>query len=168
MLIGSREGEYTGYWKGAGPSGQGTFVGKDIYTNHLDNIVYQYTGEWQYGLPCGSGMQMFSRNDELYQFATVYAGDFSAGEPNGYGTLYRKSWEGNDVYYEEAYFQDGALVGQTNFVEYDSNGKYLGAGSGGDLCCCGAWRCISSGRRLLLVIWNICGTADGRIAEMAG
>ena len=136
VLIGSREGEYTGYWKGAGPSGQGTFVGKDIYTNHLDNIVYQYTGEWQYGLPCGSGMQMFSRNDELYQFATVYAGDFSAGEPNGYGTLYRKSWEGNDVYYEEAYFQDGALVGQTNFVEYDSNGKYLGAGiaedGGGD------------------------------------
>ena len=54
----------------------------------------------------------------------------------GYGTLCRKSWEGNDVYYEEAYFQDGALVGQTNFVEYDSNGKYLGAGiaedGGGD------------------------------------
>lgn len=129
MIMGHRKGEYTGYWKGAGPSGQGTFIGKDVYTSDLNGIVYRYTGEWNYGLPDGEGQLIYSRNDEFYTFANVYSGSFSKGIPNGYGITYKQEWDGGEIYFDEGYFENGELVGQTSFAEYNSSGKLLGTGT---------------------------------------
>ena len=122
-------GTYTGQWKGAGPSGQGEFIG----TNHFSDDIISYTGEWAYGLPEGEG-ELYIENIRKTYWNVIYKGQMYAGQRNGTGYIveYQDSPEGvayDPRYriYDQGTFSDDELAVVTRCQEYNAKtGELLG------------------------------------------
>lgn len=111
-------GMYTGQWKGAGPCGKGTFVGFDKADNLYHATSYTYTGEWNYGLPNGTG--------DSYEEAgfggnyTYYHGGMVDGKRCGTGSMCQEIAGYNRYYNETSWYNDNLAV-ETDVAEYDSH-----------------------------------------------
>lgn len=115
-------GSYTGTWQGAGPTGQGTFIGKNSL---YDNIV-SYKGEWAYGLPEGEG-ELHIQNIRNSLWDETYSGQMAAGYRHGIGHLYEyynpQSGSSNIAKYRiygEATFNSDNMTSVTECGEYDA------------------------------------------------
>ncbi|MBO5629036.1 MAG: zinc-ribbon domain-containing protein [Aeriscardovia sp.] len=115
-------GTYTGTWQGAGPTGQGTFIGKgSLY----DNIV-SYKGQWAYGLPEGEG-ELYIQNIVNSRWDETYYGLMTAGFRHGTGHLYEyyNPQDGSMSVakyriYDEATFNYDIMSSVTDCGEYDA------------------------------------------------
>lgn len=107
-------GTYSGQWKGAGPTGSGTFVGK---TKLTDDLI-SYTGEWAYGLPEGEG-ELCVENFLNHAYDMNYEGDFVAGNREGLGYLYEYIPNYGYRIYDQGQFQNDTLVTEVNATLYD-------------------------------------------------
>jgi len=108
-------GTYSGSWRGAGPSGTGTFEGRTFSGSKLRC----YTGDWEYGLPEGTG--------ELYIQKgwgdMTYFGQMSAGLREGTGCMYDRVMEVGEYdrygIYNETTYQNDAIAEETLKTVYD-------------------------------------------------
>ena len=73
-------GTYTGQWKGAGPSGHGTYQGSVYWSDAVS-----YTGDWLNGLPDGEG-ELYIENFKG-GWDMEYKGHMTAGKRNGDGNI---------------------------------------------------------------------------------
>jgi len=113
-------GYYTGQWQGAGPVGQGSFIG----TEPISDRYVSYTGEWKYGLPEGTGKLEIS--PFMGGWNQFYSGEMKAGMKNGTGVLYEEAnlkqtgsdWLKRYRLYEETTFEDDVMTQVTYAEEY--------------------------------------------------
>lgn len=98
-------GLYTGDWLGAGPSGNGTYIGT-IY----DINIVSYTGGWGFGVPNGMG-ELYVEN-YLGDWDMTYRGGMKNGMWDGAGS-WSEYCDGNEfnrphfrIYDEATYSQD--------------------------------------------------------------
>lgn len=106
-------GTYTGDWKGAGPVGYGEYTGAVYRTKAVS-----YKGEWEYGLPNGSG-ELYVE-DCFHGWDMTYKGQMCDGMRDGTGYLYEYYYD-DSMYriYDEATFKNDIMVTVTDCVEYD-------------------------------------------------
>lgn len=128
-------GVYTGSWKGAGPSGKGTYFGTTY-----GNIV-SYDGDWEFGLPNGEGV-LYEEN-YLRDWCRTYTGEMRNGKRNGIGSWieYHEDVESLNLHpayriYDVAEYRDDCLAETIHCVEYDAKTgdirKYFQAGTDED------------------------------------
>jgi hypothetical protein len=151
-ILWNYEGIYTGEWKGNGPCGQGTFAGNYIsVSNHVsekDNSFYYYSGDWEHGLPNGSGE--YWQENSRGTVDTYYIGGVKDGKRDGRGQMIEyyfydpydrgfylpmvevQYFNGEDTYlcFAEAEYRDDALVSETDVELYDNNDANRLRGSG--------------------------------------
>ncbi|MBR1459894.1 MAG: hypothetical protein IJ595_11015 [Oscillospiraceae bacterium] len=119
-------GYYTGYWQGAGPCGEGTFVGFDRMGSY--DSYYEYQGDWKYGLPNGTGF--FIGSSEFDNSECYYRGGFQDGYRSGTGTICVVL---DDKYrvVRDAQWSDDHVVGEVEVVDYNlDDGSIYGWGTG--------------------------------------
>lgn len=112
-------GAYSGAVVDGLPNGEGTFKAKD--NNHG---VYEYTGNWQKGIPCGKGKLLANKYvvhfDEFDKIGK-YNGDVLDGKPSGQGTFTAKTDDGEEYTYTGEW-KNGIYNGQG--VLKFTNGKH--------------------------------------------
>ncbi len=107
-------GTYTGEWKGAGPSGYGTYQGS-LYGSD----AVSYTGAWLNGLPDGEG-ELYHENYKA-GWDMEYKGHMTAGKRNGTGRIVEYLESGHPPkyrIYDTTTFQNDIMCQQTECVEY--------------------------------------------------
>lgn len=117
-------GNYTGYWKGCGPSGRGTYCG----TNYFTNGTVSYTGDWVWGLPEGQG-QLYAENFHNCGWDMTYTGDMQCGMRHGRGSMYEyhPAYNNRGGFYHRYRFQDESdwsldvLASETQYEEYNAD-----------------------------------------------
>lgn len=113
-------GFYTGQWQGAGPVGEGSFIGKEPISDRM----ITYTGDWKYGLPDGYGE--LSITPFLGGWNQRYSGEMKAGLKDGVGVLYEarnlsqvgSDWLKTYRLYEETTFEEDIIAQVTRAEEY--------------------------------------------------
>lgn len=112
-------GSYTGDWIGAGPSGQGTYIGTVYGTN-----IVSYTGGWGFGVPNGEG-ELYLEN-YLGDWDMTYTGQMKNGMRDGTGSWFEYS-DGNEYkapsfrIYDDAVYSQDQLTEWTECVKYDAD-----------------------------------------------
>ena len=109
-------GKYTGEWQGGGPSGTGTFVGKDKLT---DDVI-SYTGEWAYGLPNGVG-ELYIENFLNHGNNVTYYGNLKNGMRNGTGYMQEYIPGYGYMVYGETVFTNDVLAQETEVEVFDKD-----------------------------------------------
>lgn len=109
-------GQYTGQWQGAGPSGTGTFVGKDKFK---DDII-SYSGEWAYGLPNGSG-ELYVENFLNHSHDITYYGSMNNGMRHGIGYMHEYIPGYGYMVYGETAFENDILAQETEVEVFDKD-----------------------------------------------
>ena len=117
-------GTYTGEWKGAGPFGEGEFIGKDKFRGYIT----QYTGEWAYGLPEGNGT-LYIQNFTDSTWDLTYTGQMQAGLRNGEGNIYEynhgASYDPMYRIYDTVEFSNDIMTSITDVATYNAKTKEL-------------------------------------------
>lgn len=109
-------GTYTGQWKGAGPSGYGTYKGSVYWTDAVS-----YTGEWQYGLPDGEGELYIEKFKGGWDME--YKGHMTAGKRNGNGYIIEYNNDSDPAkyrIYDATAFQNDVMCVETGCVQYNA------------------------------------------------
>lgn len=109
-------GYYTGQWQGAGPSGTGTFVGK----NKLSEDIVSYSGDWAYGLPNGTG-ELYIENFLNHGNNITYSGNMSNGKRNGNGYMHEYIPGYGYMVYGETVFENDVLARETEVEVFDKD-----------------------------------------------
>ena len=109
-------GHYTGQWQGAGPSGTGTFVGK----NKLNEDIVSYSGDWAYGLPNGTG-ELYIENFLNHGNNITYSGNMSNGKRNGNGYMHEYIPGYGYMVYGETVFENDVLARETEVEVFDKD-----------------------------------------------
>lgn len=109
-------GYYTGQWQGAGPSGTGTFVGK----NKLSEDIVSYSGDWAYGLPNGTG-ELYIENFLNHGNNITYSGNMSNGKRNGNGYMHEYIPGYGYMVYGETVFENDVLAQETEVEVFDKD-----------------------------------------------
>ena len=117
-------GTYTGEWKGAGPFGEGEFIGKDKFRGYIT----QYTGEWAYGLPEGNGT-LYIQNFADSTWDLTYTGQMRAGLRDGAGNIYEynhgASYDPMYRIYDTVEFSNDIMTSVTDVATYNAKTKEL-------------------------------------------
>ena len=139
-------GLYSGEWKGAGPSGKGSFVGT---IRNSDRMV-SYDGDWAYGLPEGKGTLFIDKYQGDYDM--TYQGDMVMGMRHGTGLLIesvtnKQYFDDYYIAYEETIFANDTLTRETFFTKRDyktdedlAYGIASGDGNGNEYLACSTWK----------------------------
>lgn len=130
-------GLYTGDWKGAGPTGNGSYTGTDVWKGD----IVTYDGEWVNGLPQGYG-RLYIGNFLGHYWDMDYCGYMNKGMRHGYGVMLESGYgnaleSGGFKYriYEETEFEYDIMIQETAYEEYydgvlDSYGTMKGSEDG--------------------------------------
>ena len=109
-------GAYTGEWQGAGPTGYGTFVGKEPFAD----FILSYTGDWAYGLPNGQG-ELYIENYQDVGNTMTYYGNMVDGIRSGQGYMQEYIPNRGFMVYGDTYFQNDTLAQETLVTMYDKD-----------------------------------------------
>ena len=107
-------GAYTGAWQGAGPTGYGTFVGKERFRD----FILSYTGDWAYGLPNGQG-ELYVENFLNTGNTITYSGNMTDGMRDGPGYMQEKIPNLGYLVYGDTYFSYDNLAQETVATLFD-------------------------------------------------
>lgn len=125
-------GFYTGYWQGSAPTGNGSYVGNDIWKGE----PVSYDGEWAHGLPEGYG-HLYIRNYDGAYWDMDYYGYMYKGLRHGEGICTESGYGkmnayGTDAFmeriYEKTVFENNVMIYETDYEEY-YDGVFNGYGT---------------------------------------
>lgn len=109
-------GTYTGQWKGAGPSGHGTYQGSIYWSDAVS-----YTGDWLNGLPDGEGELYIEKFKGGWDME--YKGHMTAGMRDGTGNIVEYLEVPQPAkyrIYDSTVFQNDIICQNTECVEYSA------------------------------------------------
>ena len=149
-ILWNYEGIYSGEWKGNGPCGKGTFVGKYVSVSFIsdrkDDKFYYYNGDWEYGFPNGIGE--YWQEDGHGTGEVYYVGGVKDGKRNGKGLMIEyfsgeykvmnlpmeelRYYRDEDVVFcfHETEYKDDAMVSETGVEIYNNDEKNTLRGAG--------------------------------------